>query len=55
MSSYRWVADNYEDGDRIFLFGENILDMYFVVPFEPNLFNRFFSWRLSSPRSRRND
>jgi len=27
MSSYRWVADNYEDGDRIFLFGENILDI----------------------------
>lgn len=22
MASYRWLSDNYKDGDRIFLFGE---------------------------------
>jgi uncharacterized protein (DUF2235 family) len=22
MASYRWLSDNYQDGDRIFLFGE---------------------------------
>lgn len=22
MASYRWLADNYQDGDRIYLFGE---------------------------------
>lgn len=53
MSAYRWLADNYRDGDRIFLFGK--MDIPGVTLPLTSRANRFLSWCIPSSYYRRND
>lgn len=46
MAAYRWLVDNYKDGDRIFLFGTYVSPV--VLSANRLTASRLFSWRLSS-------
>lgn len=47
MASYRWLSDNYQDGDRIFLFGEALHFMLLTLRI-PHTCSRLFPWCLPS-------
>ena len=52
ISAYRWLAENYTPGDRIFLFGKHVsaIMSFMSINWIPI---RVFSWCLSSPRPRK--
>ena len=47
MGAYRWLSDNYEENDRIFLFGKSRL--YQCISYYLRRSNRVFPWRLHCP------
>lgn len=47
MASYRWLSDNYQDGDSIFLFGE-IFCLRALVRYMSHFRARLFAWCISS-------
>lgn len=56
LSAYQWLSENYEEGDRIFLFGMSRL----TYPCPTNIvhgdrFPRFLSWSISNPCHCRHD
>jgi len=53
LGAYRWLSDNYEKGDGIFLFG--VLQQYVpLLPHTEHCF-RLLSWGISSPHTVSND
>lgn len=54
ISAYRWLAENYTPGDRIFLFGKRVLAIMSIMSINW-IPIRIFSWCLSSPRPCRHD
>ena len=54
ISAYRWLAENYIPGDRIFLFGKHVLAIMSIMSINW-IPIRVFSRCLSSPRSCRHD
>lgn len=47
MASYRWLSDNYQDGDSIFLFGE-VFCLRVPVRYMSHFRARLFAWCISS-------
>ena len=54
ISAYRWLAENYIPGDRIFLFGKRVLVIVNIISIN-YIPIRVFSRCLSGPRSSRHD
>jgi len=53
LGAYRWLSDNYEPKDRIFLFG--MLDQHVSYVSANSTKPRIFPWRIPSPRTLSHD
>ena len=48
IGAYRWLSENYTDGDCIFLFGEERIALSIHVSIIISSTHRFLSWSVSS-------
>ena len=55
LAAYRWLSDNYEEGDCIFLFGALEQNVIYALSMLKKKMSRVFSWRISGPRALGND